>query len=59
MRRQRLDRMPPAKREELDRELKDRVGVGLVRPSRSGFGSPVLFVREAGTRLACASTTHA
>jgi hypothetical protein len=40
--------MPRAEREELNRQLKDAVGVGLVRRSRSGLVSPVLFVREAG-----------
>jgi hypothetical protein len=47
MRRQRLNRLLPAKRAELNRKLKDAVEVGLIRPSYSEFGSPILFVRKA------------
>jgi hypothetical protein len=47
MKRQRLNRMSNAVRVELNRQLKDAVEVGLIRPSHSEFGSPILFVREA------------
>jgi hypothetical protein len=46
MRRQRLKRLSPAERAELNRELKDAVEAGLVRPNYSEFGSPILFVRK-------------
>jgi hypothetical protein len=46
MRRQRLNRLSSAKREELNRWRKDVVDSGLVRPSRSEFGSPTRFVRK-------------
>jgi hypothetical protein len=46
MRRQRLNRLPPEERAELNRQLTDAVNVGLIRPSYSEFGSPILFVRE-------------
>jgi hypothetical protein len=51
MRRQWLNRLSPAERAELNRELKDAVEVGLVRPSYSEFGSPILFVRKADGSL--------
>jgi hypothetical protein len=47
MRRQRLNRLSPAERVELNRQLKDAVEAGLFRPSYSEFGSPILFVRKA------------
>jgi hypothetical protein len=47
MKRQRLNRMSPAERAELNRQLKDAMKVGLIRPSRSEFGSLILFVRKA------------
>jgi hypothetical protein len=43
MRRQRLKRLSPAERAELNRQLKDAVEVGLFRPSYIEFGSPILF----------------
>jgi hypothetical protein len=46
MRRQRLNRLSPAERVELNRQLKDTVEAGLARPSYSEFGSPILFVRK-------------
>jgi hypothetical protein len=51
MRRQRLNRLSPAERAELSRQLKDAVEAGLVRPSYSEFGSPILFVRKADGSL--------
>jgi hypothetical protein len=47
MRRQRLNRLSLAERDELNRQLKDAVEAGLIRPSYSEFGSPILFVRKA------------
>jgi hypothetical protein len=47
MRRQRLNGLSPAERAELNPQLKDAVEAGLVRPSYSEFGSPILFVRKA------------
>jgi hypothetical protein len=46
MRRQRLNILSHAERVELYRELKDAVDAGLIRPSYSEFGSPILFVRK-------------
>jgi hypothetical protein len=51
MRRQRLKRLSPAERAELNRQLKDAVEVGLIRPNYSEFGSPILFVRKADGSL--------
>jgi hypothetical protein len=51
MRRQRLKRLSPAERAELNRQLKDAVEAGLNRPSYSEFGSPILFVRKADASL--------
>jgi hypothetical protein len=45
MKRQRLNKLSHAKRAELNRQLKDAVDAGLIRPSYSEFGSPILFVR--------------
>jgi hypothetical protein len=45
MRRQRLNKLSLAERVELNRQLKDVVEAGLIRPSYSEFGSPILFVR--------------
>jgi hypothetical protein len=39
--------LSPAERAELNRQLKDAVDAGLIRPSYSEFGSPILFVRKA------------
>jgi hypothetical protein len=46
MGRQRLNRLSPGEREELNRQLKDDVTAGIIRPSRSEFGSPILFIRK-------------
>jgi hypothetical protein len=43
MRRQRLNKLSPAERAELNRQLKDALEAGLIRPSYSEFGSPILF----------------
>jgi hypothetical protein len=51
MRRQRLNRLSPAERAELNRQLKDAVEAGLIRPSYSEFGSLILFVRKADGSL--------
>jgi hypothetical protein len=51
MRRQRLNKLSPAERVELNRQLKDAVEAGLVRPSYSEFGSPIRFVRKADGSL--------
>jgi hypothetical protein len=46
MKRQRLNILSLAERAELNRQLKDAMEVGLIRPSYSEFGSPILFVRK-------------
>jgi hypothetical protein len=51
MRRQRLNRLSHEERAELNRHLKDTVEAGLIRPSYSEFGSPILFVRKADGSL--------
>jgi hypothetical protein len=51
MRRQRLNRLSHAVRVELNRHLKHAVEAGLIRPSYSEFGSPILFVRKANGSL--------
>jgi hypothetical protein len=51
MRRQRLNILSPAERAELNRQLKDAVEAGLVRPNYNEFGSPILFVRKADGSL--------
>jgi hypothetical protein len=51
MKRQRLNRLSLAHRAKLNRELKDAVDAGLIRPSYSEFGSPILFVRKADGSL--------
>jgi phosphoglycolate phosphatase-like HAD superfamily hydrolase len=51
MRRQRLNRLSHAERVELNRQLKDAVEAGLIRPSYIEFGSPILFVRKADGSL--------
>jgi uncharacterized membrane protein len=43
MRRQRLNRLSPAERAELNRQLKDAVEASMIRPNYSEFGSPILF----------------
>jgi hypothetical protein len=51
MKRQRLNRLSPAERAELNRQLKDAVDAGFIRPSYSESGSPILFVRKADGSL--------
>jgi hypothetical protein len=51
MRRQRLNRLSHAERVELNRQLKDAVDAGLIRPNYYEFGSPILFVRKADGSL--------
>jgi hypothetical protein len=51
MKRQRLNTLSHAERAELNRQLKDAVEAGLVRPSYSEFGSPILVVRKADGSL--------
>jgi hypothetical protein len=51
MKRQRLNRLSPAERAELNRQLKDAVNASLIRPSYGEFGSPILFVRKADGSL--------
>jgi hypothetical protein len=51
MRRQRLNHLSRAEKEELNRQFKHAVDDGLVRPSRNEFGSPILFVHKAGGSL--------
>jgi hypothetical protein len=45
MKRQRLNRLLLAEPAELNRQLKDAMDVGLIRPNYIVFGSPTLFVR--------------
>jgi hypothetical protein len=51
MRRQRLNILSPTERAEINRQLKDAVDAGMIRPNYSEFGSPILFVREADGSL--------
>jgi hypothetical protein len=51
MRRQRLNKLSPAERAELNRQLKDAVKACQIRPSYSEFGSPILIVRKANGSL--------
>jgi hypothetical protein len=51
MKRRRLNRLSPSERAELNRQLKDVVDAGFIRPSYSEFGSPILFVRKADGSL--------
>jgi hypothetical protein len=46
MKRQRLNTLSPAQRAELNRLLNDAVETGLIRPSKSEFGSPKNIVRK-------------
>jgi hypothetical protein len=46
MKRWRLKRLAHAGRAELNRQLTDAVDAGLIRPSHSESGSPILFVRK-------------
>jgi hypothetical protein len=51
MKRQRLNKLSPAERAELNRLLEDAVDAGLIRPNYREFGSPILFVRKADGSL--------
>jgi hypothetical protein len=51
MRRQRLNRLSLAERDELNRQLKDAMEASLIRPNYNEFGSPILFLREADGSL--------
>jgi hypothetical protein len=51
MKRQWLNRLSSAGRAELNRQLKDAVDAGLIRPRYSEFISPILFVRKADGSL--------
>jgi hypothetical protein len=54
IKRQRLNKQSHAERAEVNRQLKDAMEVGLIRPSHSEFGlfgSPFLFVRKADGSL--------
>jgi hypothetical protein len=46
MKRQRVNRLSPTERDELNRQLKDDVDDGLLRPSYNEFGSPIILVRK-------------
>jgi hypothetical protein len=43
----RLNHLLPTERKDFNRHLEDVVTYGLIRPSRSEFGSPIRFVRKA------------
>jgi hypothetical protein len=45
MKRQRLNKLTPTERAELNGHLTDAVEARLIRPNNSEFGSPFLFVR--------------
>jgi hypothetical protein len=45
MKRQRLSKLSHAEHAELNRQLKEALEAGLVRPSYNEFVSPILFVR--------------
>jgi hypothetical protein len=51
MTRQRMNKLSHAERVQLNRQLKDAVDAGLIRPSYSEFGSAILIVRKAGGSL--------
>jgi hypothetical protein len=46
MKRQRQTKLSTAERATLNRQLKDAMGDGLIRPNHNEFGSPILFVRK-------------
>jgi hypothetical protein len=50
MKRRRPDRLSLTKRTELNRQLKDAIDNGFIRPGHNEFGSPI-FVRKAGGSL--------
>jgi hypothetical protein len=47
MNRQRLDVLSHAERAKLNRHLKDAIKAGLIRPSHSEFGLPIILVLKA------------
>jgi hypothetical protein len=47
MKRRRLYRLSHAERAERNRQLKDTMKYGLIRPDHSEFGLPILVVRKA------------
>jgi hypothetical protein len=47
MKRKRLNIMSPSERAKLNRQHKDAMDAGLIRPNPSEFGSAILFVRKA------------
>jgi molybdenum cofactor biosynthesis enzyme MoaA len=47
IKRQRLNRLSHAERAELNRQLKDAMDVGFIRPTHNEFGSKIMFVRNA------------
>jgi phosphoglycolate phosphatase-like HAD superfamily hydrolase len=51
MRRPTLSRLSPPERAEHDRQLKDAMEAGMIRPSHNEFDSPVPFVRKADCSL--------
>jgi hypothetical protein len=51
MKRQRLNRLSLAEHVELNRQLKDAMDAGLIRPNHNEFGSPIHFVRKADDSL--------
>jgi hypothetical protein len=51
MKRRRSNRLSPVERAELNRQLKDAVDAGLIRPSYNEFGSPIIFVCKADGSL--------
>jgi hypothetical protein len=51
MRRQCVNILSLAERAGLNRQLKDAVGAGLIRPRHNEFRSPILFVRKADGSL--------
>jgi hypothetical protein len=46
MKRQRLNNLSHAERAKLNRQLKDAMEAGMIRPNYFEFGSPILFVRK-------------
>jgi hypothetical protein len=51
MKRHRLNILSLAEHSDLNRQLKDAMDAGLIRPRYSEFGSPILFVRKADGSL--------
>jgi hypothetical protein len=44
---QRLNKLSSLERVELNRQLKDTLDAGIIRPTHNEFGSPFIFVRDA------------